>query len=374
MIISLNNKKTKQIMKLKTKTLLKALNQIDFDKSKYNPLNLLSIQIVKNAGRLKLSYSDDIGRVISILIDCQQIDIDDDIDDIDINVDFEKFTKLVKTIKSDIITLEYNKRSELKINNYYLQGDLSYSFNNLLESLEYKKILQISSDQFVKMINQVKPAIEKDKSYYDTNSININSDNNKLNLIATDGKIMILKTQDIDIQEINEIIPDCAVKQIIKAFKNNELLTISIHNEKCRKIKIESNDIIFYSQLNDGKFPDVKKYSYLTNYEVKINKKELIETTKEALAISTSSHNRTIFNFQDNILEIKVMEQHEVKYSNQINIDGVINEIIHLNAKLLLNILKSIDDDIFILKIKDKISTVVIEANNFMALISPLSQ
>ena len=361
-------------MKLETKTLVKALNQIDFDKSKYNPLNLLSIQIVKNIGRLKLSYSDDIGRVISILIDCQFCRIDPINDDIDINVDFEKFTKLVKTIKSDIITLEYNKRSELKINNYYLQGDLSYSFNNLLESLEYKQILQISSDQFVKMINQVKPAIRKDESSYDIKSININSNNNKLNLVATDGTIMILKTKDIDIEEINEIIPYCAVKQIIKAFKNNELLTISIHNEKCRKIKIESNDIFFYSQLNDGEFPDLKKYSYLTNYEVKINKKELIETTQEALAISTNFYNKTIFNFQNNILEIKVVDQYEVKYSNQINIDGVINEIIHLNAKLLLNILKSIDDDIFILKIKDKISTVVIEANNFMAFIGPIKQ
>ena len=351
-------------MKLKTKTLIKALNQIDFDKSKDNPLRLLSIQTAEN--KLKLSY-DDTSCVISILIDCQQID-----DNIDINVDFEKFIKLVKTIKSDTIILEIGL-DELKINNYYLQSDSSYSFSNSLETLDYKKILEISGDQFVKMINQVKPAIRKDgESYYNTNSININSNNNKLNLVATDGKIMILRTQDIDIQEINEIIPDCTVKQIIKAFKNNELLTISIHNEKCRKIKIESNNIIFYSQLIDGEFPDLNKYSYLTNYEVKINKKQLIGATEEALAILTSFRNETIFDFQNNILEIKVMEQGVIKYSNQITIDGAINEIVNLNAKILLSILKSIDDDMFILKIKDKNSTIVIEADNFMAFISPI--
>ena len=53
-------------MKLKTKTLIKALNQIDFDKSEDNPLRLLSIQTVKN--KLKLSYAD-ASCVISILID-----------------------------------------------------------------------------------------------------------------------------------------------------------------------------------------------------------------------------------------------------------------------------------------------------------------
>ena len=350
-------------MKLKTKTLIKALNQIDFDKSKDNPLRLLSIQTAEN--KLKLSY-DDASCVISILIDCEQIE-----DNIDTNVDFEKFTKLVKTIKSDTITLEIGL-DELKINNYYLQSDSSYSFSNTLEGLEYKKILEISGDQFVKMINQVKPAIKKEDSSYDIKSININSNNNKLNLVATNGTIMILKTQDIDIQEINEIIPDFIVKKIIKAFKRNELLTISIHSEKCRRIKIESNDIIFHSQLNDGNFPDLNKFSFLTNYEVKINKKELIGATEEALAISTNFHNETIFDFQNNILEIKVMEQGVIKYSNQITIDGAINKIIHLNAKILLSILKSIDDDMLILKIKDKISTIVIEADNFMAFISPI--
>ena len=45
---------------------------------------------------------------------------------------------------------------------------------------------------------------------------------------------------------------------------------------------------------------------------------------------------------------------------------------IHLNAKILLSVLKSIDDDIFVLKIKDKNSTIVIEADNFMAFISPI--
>lgn len=350
-------------MKLKTKTLIKALNQIDFDKSEDNPLRLLSIQTVKN--KLKLSYAD-ASCVISILIDCEQID-----DNIDTNVDFEKFTKLVKAIKSDTITLEIDL-DKLKINNYYLQGDSSYSFSNSLEGLEYRKILEISGDQFVKMINQVKPAIRKEESSYDIKSININSNNNKLNLVATNGTIMILKTQDVDIQEINEIIPDFIVKKIIKAFKRNELLTISIHSVKCRRIKIESNDIIFHSQLSDGEFPDLNKFSFLTDYEVKINKKQLIEVVQEALAMADWKHNETIFDFQNNILEIKVIKQDVIKYSNQITIDGAINEIIHLNAKLLLNILKSIDDDIFILKIKDKNSTIVIEADDFMALISPI--
>ena len=102
--------------------------------------------------------------------------------------------------------------------------------------------------------------------------------------------------------------------------------------------------------------------------------KQLIEVAQEALAMADWKHNETIFDFQNNILEIKVIKQGVIKYSNQITIDGAINEIIHLNAEMLLSILKSIDDDIFILKIKDKISTIVIEANNFMDFISPLKQ
>lgn len=353
-------------MKLKTKTLIKALNKIDFYKSKDNTFRLLSIQTAEN--KLKLSYLD-ASCVSSILIDCEQID-----DTININVDFEKFTKLVKAIKNDTIILEIDL-DKLKINNYYLQNDSSYSFSNSLETLDYKKILEISGDQFVKMINQVKPAIRNESSkynQYDTKSININSNNNKLNLVATNGTIMILKTQDIDIQDINEIIPDFIVKKIIKTFKGNKLLTISIHSEKCRRIKIQSNDIIFYSELSDGEFPDLNKFSFLTNYEVKINKKQLIEAVQEAFAMADDEHNETIFDFQNNILEIKVIKQDVIKYNGQITIDGAINEIIHLNAEILLSILRSINDDMFIFKIKDKNSTVVIEANNFMAYIMPI--
>jgi DNA polymerase-3 subunit beta len=230
------------------------------------------------------------------------------------------------------------------------------------------------SDQFVKMLNQVKPAMSKDPARQNIKSINIDSKNNKLNLVSTDGYFMIIKTADIYTQDINEAIPDFTVKQIIKAFKSDELLIISLNKTNTISfLKIESNNTTLVLRLLDDEHPGYTKgLSLVGNEVVIVNKKQLIAITEEAKAITTDKHNSIIFNFENNILDIKVKEQDEIRYSNQMAIEGLVKLEIGFNAKQLLNILKSIDDDIITFKLRDSEGIVKIEADNFAGLIMPI--
>ncbi len=348
-------------MKIKTKTLVNALNQIDFDKKAiYDPFTLLFIK--KKDNKLNLYHISEQTN-ISITVDCEVAS------DISIAVDIQEFIKLVKTIKSDIITLLFDC-GKLIINNYSIEV-IVYD-DKVICGTEYSKILEMPSNQFVKMLNQVKPAMSKDKARQNIKGVNINSKDNKLNLVSTDGHCMIIKTQDIYTQEINEIIPDIAVKQIIKAFKSDELLIISLNKTNTISfLKIESNNTTLFLRLVDAEYPDYTRF-FIGNEIVKVNKNELITTTQEALAITTDKNNSMIFNFENNILEIKVKEQNQIKYINQMTIEGLVKLETGFNARLLLNILKSIDDDIIILKLRDSNSVMQIVADNFTGLIMPI--
>jgi DNA polymerase III sliding clamp (beta) subunit (PCNA family) len=355
-------------MKLKTKTLVKALNQIDFDKKAIKePFTLLFLKTIENKLNLSHDFED---ASINILIDCESAG------DIDVVIDIKEFTKLVKAIKSDTITLlleEDLPGDKLKINNYSMQINKESVIQNhcqRLQELSFDKILEINSNQFISMLNQVKAGISTDKDKLRINGININNKNNKLNLVSSDGYVLMIKTQDIDIKAIDEIIPSLAVKKIIKIFKNNQLLTISLTE---KRIKIKSDNITFIFQLIDDEYPDyVKILSLIGGEAFTINRKKLLTITHEALAITTDKHNSTIFDFQDNVLEIKVIEQDEIKYINKMAIDGLGNVRIGFNAKLMLKMLKSIEDDIITFKVQKGVLPLGIKSNNFMGIIMPI--
>jgi len=362
-------------MKLKTKTLANALNQIDFDKKAIDEYsNLLFLNTIEN--KLSLNYTHHSESTsINILVDCEVAS------DINIAVDIQEFIKLVKAIKSDtiVLSIDYDNlkiNNKLKINNYSILIFKDYALTTSFEK-EYTKILEISSNQFVKMLNKVKPAMSKDRAREDVKGVNINSKNNKLNLVSTDGHFMMIKTADIQTQEINNTIPDFAVKQIIKAFKSDKLITISLAQQTKYSsfLKIESNNATFILALTDCTYPDCTKIlSLVGNQVVVINKKELIAITEEAYTMTpiTDRRNSIIFNFENNILDIKVKEQDEIRYSNQMTTEGLVKLEIGFNVKQLLNILKSIDDDIITLKLKDSQGIMQIEADNFIGLIMPI--
>jgi len=351
-------------MKLKTKTLVNALNQIDFDKKVIDEsFNLLFLDKIEN--KLSLNYTNHESTSINILIDCEVAS------DINIAIDIQEFIKLVKTIKSDTIVLSIDC-NKLKINNYSISIK-DCALKTLFEK-EYTKILEMTSNQFVKMLNQVKPAMSKDSARYDLKGVNINSKNNKLNLVSSDSKFMIIKTADIYTQDINEVIPDFAVKQIIKAFKSDELITISLAQltQYSSFLKLECNNTTVILSLTDCQYPDYTK-SITGNEVVILNKKELMAITQEAKAITIDNQNTIIFNFENNILEIKVKEQNKIRYSNQMAIKSLVKLEMGFDAGKLLNILKSIDDDIITLKLKDTQGIMRIEANNFIGLILPIT-
>lgn len=350
-------------MKIQTKTLLQAIDKFDLTEAKKNQLlNVIKIESINN--KLRLSYYD--YGYIDIVIDCETSD------NFIIEVDALKLTKYIKTIKSDTIILLLD-RDNLKINNYSIQINEELVMQNHcqhLQELDFDKILEINSNQFISMLNQVKEGMSTDKDRIKLNGVNINNKNNKLNLVSTSGHVLMIKTQDIDIKAIDEIIPSLEVKKIIKIFKNNQLLTISL----CEKrIKIKSDNITFISCLIDDEYPGyVKILSVAGGEAIKINRKELLAITKEALGVTTDGHNSTIFDFQDNLLEVKVIEQDQIKYINKMAIDGLTNVKIGFNAKLMLKMLKSIEGDIIAFKIKDAVSAMSIESDNFTGLIMPI--
>lgn len=370
-------------MQIKTKTLKTTLNRIDYTNNKIKIANnkftftFEDLLLEKKDNKLTLTYYINHYDYITTCIDC--IDIDNN--DLATIVDISEFNKIIKCIKSDTIRLSLDN-AKLTINEFMISArnidtNNEQSRYNIIGNGDYRDILTINSKQFLRLIDKVKDGISNDKEREHLFGININNNNNKLNIISSDGHTLIIASQDAEIQDCNLTIKKPLINKIIKAFSQDQDLKISQTSlNNANYIKIESNDTTLFSKLSDDYYPDYNKiFSFVGSQIVKIDKNQLLEATKQALIASQDKHNTTVFEFGDDLLKISVGKDQAIAYYKQIKIKRIdcLEQIkIGFNAKLLLRLLKAIESDMVELKLKDEVSVMVIESDDLKSLIMPV--
>jgi DNA polymerase-3 subunit beta len=198
---------------------------------------------------------------------------------------------------------------------------------------------------------------------------------NKLSLVATDGRRLALVEQDLEFpkgSEVEAILPTKAVHELSRILRDEEPLTISFAENQ---VSFDLGNTFLYSKLIEGNYPNYKQVVPAEAKDRIILERELLLNAVRRVALLSSEKSNSVkLVFSKNNLDItaNTPEVGEAKESVAITYKGK-DFSIAFNPEFLMDPLKNIDADEIFFDFIDELSPGVIKYNRpFLYVIMPM--
>jgi len=245
------------------------------------------------------------------------------------------------------------------------------------QDIEEEHFFEFPQRDFVDMISKSLFAISDDETRFFLNGVYLEKNDDKIFMVATDGRRLSLIKKDIssNIKNINGIIIPPKILQIVKKNSIGEgNLNIAI-TDKSIFIKLKNN--LFSSSLIKGKFPDYQQIIPESNeYRLIISKKALQESLKRVSILVENKSRRIYLNIKANNLIVSSEESEIGKAQEEIdcNYDGPDSNLI-LNFLYLLEPIREIDEDNIVIEFTDTKKAIILKPldnNDYFNIVMPL--
>lgn len=267
-------------------------------------------------------------------------------------------SNIVSKLPEEEILFNVNERAKLEI----ICGSSRFNLNTLspdefppLPVVKKEKTLQISAELFKEIIEEVILATSSDESKHVLNGVLLELEGKELVLAATDGYRLAkygakLKTPSPG--KINIIIPSKALNQLIFVINQTQktqeaadnLVDVAISVDQ---ISFKYGNVYFVSRLIQGQFPNYKQVipkEFKT--ELVCHRKALLDAFERAAIIASASANIVKLKMTDSKLYITATtpdlgtstEWVEVRTKGEAKVQ------VAFNVKLILDVLKTLDD------------------------------
>lgn len=199
----------------------------------------------------------------------------------EITLPFATIGKLIDRITSQKIRIKATeKEAEIKA------GEVTATFE-LLPADEYPPVPKLEKGQeieclaqeFIKPLAMIAHAMSDDPSRYAMMGVNMSVEKNGIDFAATSGTRMAVFASDIRLDELDLIVPDSAVRTILRNYgETKEPLKITLSENE---IRIVSERSLLVSRLVEAKFPRYRQVIPGPGKNVfSCDRKELIEAVK----------------------------------------------------------------------------------------------
>ncbi len=187
------------------------------------------------------------------------------------------------TVKKNNVTIVRSGKCVFK-----LIGIDSEEFPSL-PKIEKGTEIKIKTSVIKEMLEMTSFAISKDESRYVLNGLLFIIKNQKLTFVATDGRRLSLRTENIEVNKtcnVKAIVPNKTVLQLERILGDTDEVTINIGENQ---ILFKISNILLISRLIEGEFPD---YSQVIPEESKnkvfIKRGEFLNTLRRATILTTT--------------------------------------------------------------------------------------
>jgi len=281
----------------------------------------------------------------------------------------KKFYEIIKALNDDFINLEIKDNIAIISQNHSIYKLPIFDADNFPEFPDIKNFekLNINSLEFIDGLKKIFSVIDTNNPKYELNGALLDIENNLLNLVATDTKRLALYSiNQQNTKDINIIIPKKAISEIKKLFINEFEV---FYNET--NLILKSQNITFFTQLINGKFPDYKRiipneYQYVIN----LNKQSLTKAIKQIIIISQDI--KITINKNQMLFESISDETFEAKTDITIESD-LENFTFAVNSKFLLDYINSVDEDIIELCLNNPNIPFTLRNKNYQTIVMPLT-
>lgn len=285
----------------------------------------------------------------------------------------DKFLGIIRSMPSGTIYFELGSDEKLTIRT----EDSKISFQlKCIEAEKFPELQEISDDsyfelpqkEFINMISQTIFSISDDETRYFMNGVYMEKKENKLILVATDGRRLsyIDKEFEVDLPDFPGIIIPPKILNLIKKLASGEgNLLFSIY-EKSVFAKFDNQKI--YSTLIDGQFPNYQRViPEHQEYSVEIDKESFVAALKRVSLLTEQRSRRIYVTFDNNSLVIKSEENEIGAAKEEISCDYSGPEsTMALNFIYLLEPLKAMESSTFIMQFTEvsKASSIMSNEND----------
>lgn len=306
-----------------------------------------------------------------------------------ITLPVRKLAIIVRELPKDDVLVEVSEDNLAKItsggSNFKIMGIGADEFPPL-PTFENRHVYEMQQTDLVNMLKSVSYAQSNDENRYILNGVYFSFSEEKLTLIATDGRRLALTAVDLVISDENEgnlILPAKTVAELERLMGKGENVKIAFDD---RQVAFEINldeagdsglvdHLYLVSKIVEGSYPNCQQViPKETEHRVKIERELMLDCVNRAALVTSDKSNSVKLKMSKNLLEIfasspEYGESHE---SMAIVYDGPEVQV-SFNPYFLMEPLKALTKDEVFFEFKDHLSPGIFKTlDNFLCVIMPL--
>lgn len=234
-----------------------------------------------------------------------------------------------------------------------------------LPEFEENTVYTIDQDVFKEMLQKVAYAVSSDETRHILNGVLLNFKDEKLTVVATDGRRLALVEQEVEFSEdaqISMVVPTKTVNELIKTLGTGGVLKI---RAAATRIVFDFDRILILSKLIEGTYPNFQQVIPAQCEERVAIDREVILNAVRRVSLLTDDQTASIrLTFGKNKLELVTNspEIGEARETVPIKYEG--KEIaIAFNPGFLMAPLRHLDSDEIFFELSDELSPGVIKTS-----------
>jgi DNA polymerase III subunit beta len=276
---------------------------------------------------------------------------------------------IVKELEPGLIEIETNE-SSLKIKS----GRAEFNIKTLSAS-DFPKIplpsktpeINIKSNYLADKLDKIIFCASSDETKNNLNSIYIDkvAEENKIRFVSTDGhRLGIKEDVELELKNLGEskglLIPRKGAIEVRKILDTEE--NISLMLESNYLYVFAGNTVLFVKEM-DLKYPDYLRVIPSNNDKYfKINRKEMLNSLKRVSLVSTIKSKTVLFSLDKGVLILSSKSPDYGEASEEMSVDYQGDKLdIRFNAKYLIDILSSTNDEELEFQAGDSLSPILIK-------------
>lgn len=305
-----------------------------------------------------------------------------------ITLPVRKLATIVRELPQSDIFIETGNNNQAKITSggslFRIMG-ISIDEFPPLPTFENRHVFELSQEDIVGMLKSVSYGQSTDENRYILNGVYFSFADEKLTLVATDGRRLALTALETEISEDNTgslILPAKTVAELERLLGKGEKLKIAFNDRQVAfEIAIDADDsglvdeLYLVSKIVEGKYPNYRQViPKETEHRVKVERELMLECVHRAALVTSDKSNSVRLKVSKNLLEISgsSSEYGESHESMAIAYDGPEVQVA-FNPQFLMEPLKALTKDEVFFEFKDEMSPGLFKTlDNFICVIMPL--
>ena len=295
----------------------------------------------------------------------------------------KKLFGIVRELNNPEIEIDVDEKNTTSLQSgasfYKINGLAAEEFPALPKFTEDKKVI-LPQDKVKGMMKKTSFAISTDESRYVLNGIFLSLKDDKVTMVATDGRRLALVDEDAEVTEASQgefIIPAKAVGELNRLLQDTGVVEIRYsENQAAFNLKDEKGgSVLLISKLIEGNYPNYRQVIPAEPKErVGLPREEFLHALRRAEIMTSEKSNSVKLAFTKHNLAITANspEVGEARESLAINYSGR-DLAIAFNPKYVIDPLNALTNDEVFLELIDELSPGVLKINGpFLYVVMPM--